>query len=377
VRDHRPYIIGLALFAIAASTGSGHAPVAQSSSRPTPSIAATSPATTPTPLLRRAVSTYAGSGIESSTDGPLLSAAFADINYIAADPDRQSFYLTDKNEIRELTKEGAVVTVAGAAGAGSTDGKGSAARFNDPQGIAYDPVDKSLYICDLNNFEIRRMTTVGEVTTVAGSPIEGRLDGTGPEARFSHPVGIAYDSRDGALYVTDNTNNAIRRVTTAGSTTTVAGARVGFGDGAGTNARFKDPTGIAFDAADGALYISDRGNNRIRRVTPEGVVTTYSGDGSFGAATGPAASAQWGVPNGIAWDQVDGSLYVVDTLYNTVRRISAAGIVSNIAGNGSIGSFDGVFEGAEFSFPMGIAVEPVTGYLFVADFGNNLVRLIK
>lgn len=357
----------------------GASPPADQSPSPAPAspAASTAPTSTPTPLLKRAVTTYAGSGHASQNDGPLLSATFLDLNFIAADPDRQSFFLTDKNEIRELTKEGTVVTVAGAIAAGSADGKGDEAKFNEPLGIAYDPVDKALYICDSNNFEIRRMTPDGYVTTIAGSPLEGRLDGNGAEARFSHPLGITFDSHDGALYVTDNSNNSIRRVTTAGTTTTLAGARSGFEDGAGSNARFKDPTGIAFDAADGDLYVSDRGNFRIRRVTADGVVTTYSGDGDFGSATGPAATAQWGVPNGIVWNQVDGSLYVVDTLYNIVRRISAAGIVSNIAGNGSMGAFDGIFEGAEFSFPVGIAVEPVTGYLYVTDFGNNLIREIQ
>lgn len=329
------------------------------------------------PLLRRAVSTYAGTGTSSSTDGPLQSATFTDLHFIAADPQRKSLYVSDKNEIRELTGDGSVVTIAGAAAAGSADGKGGSARFNLPLGIAYDVVDGALYICDANNFQIRRMTPDGTVTTIAGSAVEGRQDGTGPDARFSHPEGIAYDSHDGALYVTDRTNNAIRRVTPAGVVTTVAGAHEGYADGAGANARFNDPTGIAFDAADGDLYVSDRGNKRIRRVTPDGVVTTYSGGGKFGAANGPAATASWGVPNGIAWDQVDGSLYVVDTFFNIVRRISPSGVVSNIAGNGSLGRYDGIFEGAEFSFPTGVAVDPATGYLFIADFGNNLIRKIQ
>ncbi|HEY5095576.1 MAG TPA: hypothetical protein VII69_10700 [Candidatus Eremiobacteraceae bacterium] len=344
---------------------------------PAPTSAATAAATsTPTPLLKRSVTTYAGTGIESQKDGPLLSATFADIAYIAADPDRSSFFVSDKHEIRELTKDGNVVTVAGSSAAGSADGAGSGARFNVATGVAYDPVDKALYICDEKNFEIRRMTPDGIVTTVAGSTLEGRQDGTGTDARFSHPEGIAFDSRDGALYVADSANNEIRRVTTAGVVTTVAGGREGFADGTGTQARFNNPLGITFDAADGALYVSDPGNERIRRVTTDGSATTFAG-GSNASFSGPNAMSRWGVPAGIAWDPVDGSLYVVDYFFNAVRRISPQGVVSSVAGNGSIGSYDGVFEGAEFGHPVGIAVEPITGNLYIADFGNNLIRLIQ
>jgi DNA-binding beta-propeller fold protein YncE len=328
------------------------------------------------PLLRRVVTTYAGTGAESQKDGLLLSATFADVRVITADPDRKSFFVTDKNEIRELTKDGSVVTVAGSAARGTEDGTGSADRFYDPSGIAYDPVDKALYICDTKNFTIRRMTTDGVVTTLAGSPLEGRRDGTGPDAGFSHPGGIAYDARDGALYVADTNNNEIRRVTTAGVVTTIAGGREGFADGTGSNARFSSPDGIAYNAADGDFYVTDPGNERIRRVTPDGITTTVTG-GSNASFIGPKAMSRWGVPIGIAWDPVDGSLYVADFLFSTIRRISPQGVVSNIAGNGSTGRYDGVFEGAEFDRPIGIAADPVTGYLYVADFGNNLIRLIQ
>src|ERR1022692_4730863 len=148
----------------------GAGPAAEPSSTPPPAAATVVATNTPTPLLKRAVTTYAGAGVESQKDGPLLSATFADVSFIAVDPDRKSLYVTDKNEIRELTKDGNVVTVAGSAAIGSDDGTGSAARFNAAAGIAYDPIDKALYICDSKNFAIRRMTTAGVVTTIAGSP---------------------------------------------------------------------------------------------------------------------------------------------------------------------------------------------------------------
>jgi DNA-binding beta-propeller fold protein YncE len=356
----------------------GAAPAADQS--PAPSVAPAAPVAVPassaTPLLKRSVTTYAGSGVESQNDGPLLSATFADVRYIAADPDRSSFFVTDKNEIREITKDGRVVTVAGSSAIGIADGTGGAAQFGEPDGIAYDPVDKAFYICDYKNFEIRRMTTDGVVTTLAGSPLEGRLDGTGADASFSHPQGIAFDARDDALYVADSTNNEIRRVTTAGVVTTIAGGREGFADGPGADARFNDPSGIAYDAADGDLYVTDPGNERIRRVTPDGVTTTVTG-GSNASFFGPNAKSRWGAPVGVVWDPVDGSLYVTDVVFNSVRRISPAGVVSNIAGDGSPGRYDGVFEGAEFGSPVGIAADPVTGYLYIADFGNNLIRLIQ
>jgi sugar lactone lactonase YvrE len=356
----------------------GASPAAQQSPTPAPvtsSSPVATPASTATPLLKRDVTTYAGTGVEAQNDGPLLAATFADVRFIAADPDRKSFFVTDKNEIRELTNAGAVVTIAGSSAIGSADGTGAAAQFNVAEGIAYDPTDKALYICDERNFEIRRVTLDGVVTTIAGSPLEGRRDGTGPDAQFSHPQGIAYDARDGALYVADGTNNEIRRVTTAGVVTTVAGGREGFADGAGANAQFRSPTGIAYDAGDGDLYVSDSGNGRIRRVTTDGVATTLAG-GSTASFFGPSAMSRWGVPAGIVWDPVDNAFYVVDFFFNGVRRVSAQGIVSNIAGDGSIGRYDGVFEGAEFARPIGISVDPA-GSLYVADFGNNLIRLIK
>lgn len=358
----------------------GAGPAVAPSPTPTPAPAASTASaaatSAPTPLLKRSVTTYAGTGVESQKDGPLLTATFADVSFIAIDPDRKSIYVTDKNEIRELTNDGAVVTVAGSSAIGSDDGTGSAARFNEPSGIAYDPVDKALYICDSKNFAIRRMTSAGVVTTIAGSSLEGRRDGTGSDAGFSHPQGIAYDSRDGALYVADGNNNEIRRVTTAGLVTTVAGGREGFADGTGAGARFSGPAGIAYDALDGNLYVADSGNERVRRVTPDGITTTFAG-GSNASFIGPKAMSRWGVPVGITWDPIDGSLYVVDLFFSTVRRVSPQGVVSNIAGDGSTGSYDGVYEGAEFNRPVGIAADPATGFLYVADFGNNLVRLIQ
>jgi DNA-binding beta-propeller fold protein YncE len=374
-----PRYVWTAICAVVAGLGMfGAAPVADQS--PSPALASPAasaiPTSTATPLLRRVVTTYAGTGAESQKDGSLLSATFADVRFIAADPDRGSFFVTDKNEIREITKDGRVVTVAGSAAGGTDDGAGSAARFYEPNGIAYDPVDKALYICDFKNFEIRRMTIDGVVTTLAGSPLESRRDGTGSDAGFSHPQGIAYDARDGALYVADSTNNEIRRVTTAGVVSTVAGGREGFADGTGPNARFNDPAGIAYDALDGDLYVTDPGNERIRRVTPDGVTTTVAG-GSTASFFGPKALSRWGVPVGIAWDPLDDSLYVADLGFNSVRRISPTGVVSNFAGNGSPGKFDGVFEGAEFESPVDIAADPMTGYLYVTDFGNNLIRQIQ
>jgi DNA-binding beta-propeller fold protein YncE len=357
---------------IGASPAADHSP-APTSAPSVPVAAATSIAT---PLLKRVVTTYAGTGVESQNDGPLLSATFADVRFIAADPDRNSFFVTDKNEIREITKDGRIVTIAGSSAIGSADGTGGAAQFNVVEGIAYDPTDKALYVCDERNFEVRRVTPDGVVTTVAGSPLEGRRDGTGSDAQFSHPQGIAYDARDGALYVADGTNNEIRRVTTAGVVTTVAGGREGFADGSGANAQFNFPIGIAYDAADGDLYVSDSGNERIRRVTTDGVATTLAG-GSKASFVGPAAMSRWGVPAGIVWDPVDNSFYVADFFFNGVRRVSPQGDVYNIAGDGSIGRYDGVFEGAEFTGPIGIAADPATGYLYIADYGNNLIRLIQ
>ena len=262
-------------------------------------------------------------------------------------------------------------------GFGSVDGAGREARFWSPHGVTVDAAG-NLYISDQNNQTIRRITAAGAVTTLAGTPHRsGSADGTGAEARFSSPDGLVVDS-GGNLYVADQLNHTIRKVTAGGVVTTVAGLAgvPGSTDGAGALARFNTPTGLALDTA-GNLYIADRENHTIRRMTAAGVVSTLAGVASMeGSADGPAAKAHFFSPSGVAVDGT-GNVYVGELNNAAVRKISASGMVTTLAGDAEQpGSVDGVGDVARFSSVLGLAVD-AAGNVIVTDEGNDTIRKIS
>ena len=267
-----------------------------------------------------------------------------------------------------------VTTVAGYAGsAGSVDATGTSARFNYPYGITSDGTD--LYVADANNNTIRKITvSTGAVTTFAGvAGASGSTNGTGTAARFNHPDGITSDGT--CLYVADTGNNTIRQIVISTQVVTtlagVAGA-VGSADGTGTTARFNYPTGIATDGA--YLYVADTDNHTIRKVViSSGVVSTLAGTaGTAGSADGTGTGAQFNYPYGIASDGT--YVYVADANNNSIRKIRvASGIVTTLAGAaGSIGSSDGTGTAALFNFPVGLTMDDSN--LYIADTGNNTIR---
>jgi sugar lactone lactonase YvrE len=211
------------------------------------------------------------------------------------------------------------------------------------------------------------------VSTLAGSGAPGYADGAAREARFADPFGVAV-AQDGSLYVADaGESNRIRKITPQGTVATLAGGREGFADGAGAGASFNTPSALALDAA-GNLYVADTGNNRVRKVTPEGLVTTLAGDGSAGFVDGPATQARFDSPVGVAVDK-DGNVYVADTYNDRVRVITKEGLVRTLAGSGTPGSADGAGSGASFDTPCGVAVSDA-GEVYVADTGNGRLRKI-
>jgi sugar lactone lactonase YvrE len=222
-----------------------------------------------------------------------------------------------------------------------------------------------------------RGTTAGwraSVTTLAGEGSPGVRDATAREARFAEPFGVAA-AGDGSVYVADaGESNRIRKLTVEGAVSTVAGGREGFADGTGAAASFNTPSALALDGA-GNLYVADTGNNRIRRVTPDGGVTTLAGDGTAGLREGAAAQAQFDAPVGVAVDR-DGNVYVADTYNDRIRQITKEGQVRTIAGAGSPGYADGdALASALFDTPCGLAVSDA-GEVYVADTGNNRLRKI-
>jgi sugar lactone lactonase YvrE len=193
--------------------------------------------------------------------------------------------------------------------------------------------DGNLYVADAGNATIRKITAAGVVTTLTGAArVFGSVDGTGATARFNLPSGVAVDAA-GNLYVTDEVANTLRKVTAAGVVTTLAGtARVtGSADGTGAAAQFSAPSGVAVDGA-GNVYVADMGNDTIRKITAAGVVTTLAGTvDRFGSADGTGTAAQFNSPSGVAVDGV-GNVYVADMGNDTIRKITPTGVVTTIAG---------------------------------------------
>jgi sugar lactone lactonase YvrE len=332
--------------------------------------------------------TFAGG--RGSADGTGNSARFSFPTGVAVDG-AGNIYVADmwNDTIRKATPGGDVTTLAGLAGStGSSDGIGSNARFYSPQGVAVDGAG-NLYVADMWNSTIRKVTPHGVVTTLAGSAGSmGSEDGVGIAARFKHPTGLAVDS-SGNVYVADSENNSIRKVTPDGVVTTVAGVAGSYGSADGTMsvARFSYPRGVAVDDA-GNVYVADANNFTIRKVAPGGVVTTVAGlPGSPGSADGTGSAARFGLiagglfgnipegPTGVAVDGA-GNLYVADSGNDAIRKVTPKGEVTTLAGLAGfdgIGSSDGTGSAARFNSPQGVAVDGV-GNVYVADTNNSLIR---
>lgn len=325
------------------------------------------------------VTTFAGSASDGGANGTTTTARFFSPRNVAVDSSFNVYVADTLNHvIRKITPLGAVTTLAGTLGvSGSQDGPAASALFSGPQSVVVDG-SGNVYVADTGNSTIREISPGGTVLTIAGSAGNpGNADGTGTAAHFSSPGGVAVDG-SGSLYVADTWNHTIRKIASGGMVSTLAGLAGTFGsfDGTSSAARFNLPTGVAVDSG-GNVYVSDRNNNIIRKVTPAGVVTTLAGwAGIWGSTDGTNNGALFASPSGIGVD-ASGNLYVADSGNQTLREVSPSGanwVVTTVAGLAGVnGSSDGTGTTAEFNFPAGIAVNG-QGYVFVADSANNTVR---
>ncbi len=319
------------------------------------------------------MATLAGKSEQTgAVDGPAEAARFStELGFLVFDSARV-LYMADagNNAIRKLTKDGVVTTFAGGLGkAGSADGKGSAARFDRPVGLGFDG-DGFLYVADFNNHTIRKIAPDGTVTTLAGKAGEaGHVDGMGGAARFQNPWSIAVDVA-GNVYVGEEDGYAIRRVTPEGTVTTLAGRSMGYGyaiDGVGPEAGFGWPFGLAM-GPDGVLYVADVNANRtdsvVRTVAPDGTVTTVDADW-----TGSLPGTIWVDPSGV--------VYNASFHAGTVSRMMPDGTVTLLAGIAGVeGHADGPGDIASFTGLVGV-VGDASGTLHVADSYNSTIRTIR
>lgn len=323
--------------------------------------------------------------------------------------------LKPKNEggVVPANAYGGVSTLAGSGLIGNANGQGAVASFHVPVSVVTD-IAGNVYVADSKNHQVRKITPAGEVSVFAGDGSQGNVDGKGIAARFSVPVYINKDAA-GNLYVGDGLNSSIRKITMAadvssaatgiyqpygvavdalgnlfisqafnhvllkitpgGVKTTFAGSgNRGTQDGKGTAASFNVPTGLVADAA-GNIYVADGGNSIIRKIAPDGTVSTFAGNKSIaGAIDGKGIDASFKSPNGLTID-VLGNIYVADTGNNLIRRITPDGVVTTVAGSSS-GKVNDIGKKAKFFAPLGVAVDAL-GNLFIADQGNNIIRKIQ
>jgi sugar lactone lactonase YvrE len=328
---------------------------------------------------------FAQSGIirTSVVDG--MQAINKDIGWpdaIAAD-NAGGFYfsLPYQNIIYRVAADGSISLIAGIrpGGFSGDGGPATAAQLNFPMGVAVD-LSGNLYIADFGNNRIRKITTAGIITTVAGNDSPG-FSGDGglvTAAQLSGPQGVAVDSV-GNIYIVDTFNHRIRKVTPAGIISTVAGKGTsGFSgdDGPATAARLSFPRAMAVDSA-GNLYISDGFNDRIRKVTPAGIISTVAGKGParYSGDKGRAIESQI-TPTGVAVDSAE-NLFIADTSNNRIRKVTPAGIISTVAGKGTpeFSGDGGAAITAQLNTPRGLTIDSA-GNLFITDSFNNRIRKV-
>jgi hypothetical protein len=321
------------------------------------------------------VSDLAGTGSNGSANGTGPNASFSNMTNITIDSAGNVYMADELNHlIRKITPAGVATTVAGTI-QGYQDGPVATARFDNPVAIAVDEAG-NIYVADSFNNMIRKVSTDGMVSTIAGQFSAGSTNGTGTAATFNNPHGVCVDNT-GNLFIADNLNNMIRKITPAGVVTTFAGnGTPGSQDGTGTAATIYNPWGLTIDKNNN-LYIADTFGHKIRKITPAGVVTTLAGANSSGTVDGQGAAARFNRPTGVSADH-KGNVYVSDFFNSTVRMITPTGLVTTIGGIApTTGYANGPGATALFFNPYSITNNGAGTIVYVADQGNRRVRKME
>ncbi|MGD3112615.1 RICIN domain-containing protein [Streptomyces sp. YGL11-2] len=331
------------------------------------------------------ISTAAGTGSAgfSGDNGPAVSAQLNFPCGVAVDS-AGAVYIADarNHRIRKIAADGKISTIAGTGTAGSQGDNGPAvsAQLNVPLGVAVDSAG-AVYIADWSNHRIRKIAADGKISTIAGTGTAGSQGDNGPaaSAQLNYPREVAVDST-GAIHIADTNNHRIRKITPDGNISTIAGTGTAGsqGDnGPAASAQLNYPREVAVDST-GAIHIADTNNHRIRKITPDGNISTIAGTGTAGSQgdNGPAASAQLNYPREVAVDST-GAIHIADTNNHRIRKITPDGNISTIAGTGTAGSQgdNGPAASAQLNTPIGLAVDCVDT-LYIADYGNNRVRKV-
>lgn len=313
-------------------------------------------------------------------DGDASISQFSYPNDITVGSDG-NLYITDtgNSRIRKVTYEYvddllagiSVSTLAGNGNDGLVNGNGQNAEFDVPLGITSDS-NGTVYVSDFFNHSIRVITPNGEVSTLIDQSSSELTAIYGSEATFD-PEGITIDE-DGNLFIVERSKHSILKVSSSGEISIIAGdGTSGYLDGAGSTAKFSNPKDIAIDSS-GNLYVTDSGNNVIRKINTVGEVSTFAGSSTSGFSDGIGANANFNYPHGITIDTQD-NLYVVDLGNHSVRKVNMSGAVTTLAGNGMSGFVLGSGDEAQFNRPRGISID-INGNLYVVDYGNSSIRMI-
>ena len=313
--------------------------------------------------------TLAGSLWQGYLNGTGTTAQFNHPHGVYADVNGNIYVADTQNcVIRKVTPQGVATTIAGQGICTFNDGISTLANFRYPFGVTIDS-NEIIYVADSSNNRVRKITPSGYVSTFAGQVNSGSTDGIGINAKFNGLTGICTDS-NGNIYTADSGSSKIRKITPLGMVTTIAGSTAGYLDDIGTNAKFNKPNGICIDSNDN-LYVADTNNNRIRKITPSGIVSTIAGS-TLGFADGVGNSALFNKPSGICVDS-NGNIYVADTYNAKIRKISPLGEVTTFQG---LTTYPGGSQNI-FQYPYGICCD-VNGYLYVVDAaGNNITKIIQ